>query len=137
MEREGLVVIIMVKKWRGTILLIFTWSNLPSLTEGKRSRDNRSFQCLKTVTTGQQWCISNGWELVELQPHQPQPDPEEDDFRESWGFKRICQALHACTWSNLTMKGILLYIYGTSIYSYVLFSFLYFLFTDVLPTSQL
>lgn len=54
---------------------------------------------------GQQWCISNGWELVELHPHQPQAeDPEEDDFHESWGFKRICQALHAYTWSNLTMK---------------------------------
>ncbi|XP_063882346.1 alpha- and gamma-adaptin-binding protein p34-like [Scylla paramamosain] len=57
-----------------------------------------------SALTGQQWCISNGWELVELQPHQPQPDPEEDDFRESWGFKRISQALHACTWSNLAMK---------------------------------
>lgn len=65
--------------------------------------DDDSTATLSTLT-GQQWCISNGWELVELQPHQPQPDPEEDDFRESWGFKRICQALHACTWSNLTMK---------------------------------
>ncbi|MPC15445.1 Alpha- and gamma-adaptin-binding protein p34 [Portunus trituberculatus] len=61
-----------------------------------------------SALTGQQWCISNGWELVELQPHEPQPDPEEDDFRESWGFKRISQALHACTWSNLDMKGSLL-----------------------------
>lgn len=56
---------------------------------------------------GQQWCISNGWELVELHPQQPQEeDPEEDDFHDSWGFKRICQALHAYTWSNLTMKGM-------------------------------
>ncbi|KAK3873376.1 hypothetical protein Pcinc_021609 [Petrolisthes cinctipes] len=56
--------------------------------------------------TAQQWCISNGWELVELEPHSNEPEysDEEDDFPESFGFKRIRQALHAHTWSNLTMK---------------------------------
>ncbi|XP_042215499.1 alpha- and gamma-adaptin-binding protein p34-like isoform X2 [Homarus americanus] len=54
----------------------------------------------------QQWCISNGWELIELNPvvNESEDSDTEDDFPESWGFKRIRQALHAHTWSNLNMK---------------------------------
>nr|XP_053630676.1 alpha- and gamma-adaptin-binding protein p34-like isoform X2 [Cherax quadricarinatus] len=54
----------------------------------------------------QQWCIANGWELIELNPVTTEQDDfdEDDDFPESWGFKRIRQALHAHTWSNLNMK---------------------------------
>lgn len=54
----------------------------------------------------QQWCISNGWELIELNPittSEPN-NSDEDDFPESWGFKRIHQALNANTWSNLKMR---------------------------------
>lgn len=60
----------------------------------------------------QKWCISNGWELVELEPSSVEPEhsDEEDDFPESFGFKRIRQALHAHTWSNLTMKGACMWI---------------------------
>ncbi|XP_071518512.1 alpha- and gamma-adaptin-binding protein p34-like [Panulirus ornatus] len=54
----------------------------------------------------QQWCISNGWELIELNPAvaETEESEDDDDFPESWGFKRIRQALHAHTWSNLNMK---------------------------------
>lgn len=60
------------------------------------------------ILPAQKWCISNGWELVELEPNSAEPEhsDEEDDFPESFGFKRIRQALHAHTWSNLTMKGV-------------------------------
>ncbi|XP_047490471.1 alpha- and gamma-adaptin-binding protein p34-like [Penaeus chinensis] len=55
----------------------------------------------------QQWCISNGWELIELNRGQEtnnEDSEDEDDFPESLGFKRVRQALHAHTWSNLVMK---------------------------------
>lgn len=52
----------------------------------------------------QQWCISNGWELIELIKVDDEDSCHEDDFQESWGFQRIRQALHAHTWSNLKMK---------------------------------
>lgn len=55
----------------------------------------------------QQWCISNGWELIELNRAQEtnnEDSEDEDDFPESLGFKRVRQALHAHTWSNLVMK---------------------------------
>jgi hypothetical protein len=55
------------------------------------------------------WCIENGFELVELNPQEDEPDPEvEDIFLESTGVKRILQALHAHMWPNLIMKGRLL-----------------------------
>ncbi|XP_064087238.1 alpha- and gamma-adaptin-binding protein p34-like isoform X2 [Macrobrachium nipponense] len=52
----------------------------------------------------QQWCISNRWELIELNKIEEEDSGHEDDFPESWGFQRIRQALHAHTWSNLEMK---------------------------------
>ncbi|KAL3866787.1 hypothetical protein ACJMK2_044056 [Sinanodonta woodiana] len=52
--------------------------------------------------TVQEWCIDNGFELVELTPEED--SDEDDDFPETTGIKRIIQALHAHTWSNLTMK---------------------------------
>ena len=56
--------------------------------------------------TAQQWCISNGWELIELSKTDDDDSGHEDDFPESWGFQRIRQALHAHTWSNLEMNGM-------------------------------
>ncbi|KAK3607905.1 hypothetical protein CHS0354_036731 [Potamilus streckersoni] len=52
--------------------------------------------------TVQEWCIDNDFELVELAPEED--SDENDDFPETTGIKRIIQALHAHTWSNLTMK---------------------------------
>jgi len=54
----------------------------------------------------QQWCISNRWELIELNKAEEESEDfcQDDDFPESWGFQRIRQALHAHTWSNLEMK---------------------------------
>merc|ERR1739838_1199675 len=54
----------------------------------------------------QQWCIKNGWELIEVNRdlNSKDSDEEEEAFPESWGYKRIRQALHAHTWSNLVMK---------------------------------
>ncbi|XP_036391500.1 alpha- and gamma-adaptin-binding protein p34 [Megalops cyprinoides] len=49
-----------------------------------------------------QWCLSHGFELVELNP-QDLPD-EDDDFPESTGVKRIVQALNANVWSSAEMK---------------------------------
>ncbi|XP_068242876.1 alpha- and gamma-adaptin-binding protein p34 [Palaemon carinicauda] len=54
----------------------------------------------------QQWCISNGWELIELNKVEEEDSGQEDDFPESWGFQRIRQALHAHTWSNLEMRDV-------------------------------
>ncbi|XP_043226320.1 alpha- and gamma-adaptin-binding protein p34-like [Amphibalanus amphitrite] len=50
----------------------------------------------------QEWCVSHGFELVELSPAD-EADPD-DDFPETTGVQRIVQALHAHTWSNLEMK---------------------------------
>ena len=53
----------------------------------------------------QTWCVDNGFELVELNPEVESDSDVEDDFIETTGIKRIVQALHAHTWSNLQMKG--------------------------------
>ncbi|CAE1159903.1 AAGAB [Acanthosepion pharaonis] len=50
------------------------------------------------------WCIENGFELVELKPDLSDEEEEEDDFPETVGVARIIQALHAHTWPNLVMK---------------------------------
>ncbi|XP_049831444.1 alpha- and gamma-adaptin-binding protein p34-like [Schistocerca gregaria] len=55
--------------------------------------------------TVQEWCVEQGFELVELNPDL---DPEweaEQDFLETTGVKRVIQALHAHLWPNLHMKG--------------------------------
>lgn len=55
--------------------------------------------------TVQEWCVEQGFELVELNPDL---DPEweaEQDFLETTGVKRVIQALHAHLWPNLRMKG--------------------------------
>ncbi|XP_067666807.1 alpha- and gamma-adaptin-binding protein p34-like [Haliotis asinina] len=55
--------------------------------------------------SAQQWCIDNGFELVELNPEVDNEDEDlEDDFVETTGIKRIIQALHAHTWPNLILK---------------------------------
>ncbi|XP_022235742.1 alpha- and gamma-adaptin-binding protein p34-like isoform X2 [Limulus polyphemus] len=50
-----------------------------------------------------EWCIKNGFELVELDPEDE--SDEEDDFKETKGYPRILQALHAHLWPNMTTKG--------------------------------
>ncbi|XP_013792195.1 alpha- and gamma-adaptin-binding protein p34-like isoform X1 [Limulus polyphemus] len=49
-----------------------------------------------------EWCIKNGFELVELDPEDE--SDEEDDFKETKGYPRILQALHAHLWPNMTTK---------------------------------
>lgn len=39
-----------------------------------------------------------------------------DDFEETTGIKRIIQALHAHTWSNLEMKGIKYSLYSNKVF---------------------
>ncbi|XP_037624460.1 alpha- and gamma-adaptin-binding protein p34 isoform X1 [Sebastes umbrosus] len=60
--------------------------------------------CEKGVTRheAQQWCLAHAFELVELNPLEL-PD-EDDDFPESTGVKRICQALNANVWTSVEMK---------------------------------
>ncbi|CAG7819370.1 unnamed protein product [Allacma fusca] len=53
----------------------------------------------------QQWCVKNGFELVELNPEQSDLDSDvEDDFPESVGMERVIQALQAHLWPNLSLK---------------------------------
>ncbi|XP_005098112.1 alpha- and gamma-adaptin-binding protein p34 [Aplysia californica] len=49
-----------------------------------------------------EWCIQNGFELVELSPEND--EDEDDDFPETTGMARIIQALNAHTWPNMEMK---------------------------------
>lgn len=55
----------------------------------------------------QNWCISNGFELIEIDPSSDddrQQDDLEDDFHESNSYLRIRQALQAHTWPTLDLK---------------------------------
>lgn len=52
-----------------------------------------------------QWCVAQGWELVELLPPEEDDsdsDDLEDDFKESCGYHRIRGALHANCWTSMT-----------------------------------
>lgn len=55
----------------------------------------------------QEWCIGNGFELVELEPivEEIHENDLEDDFQETTGMKRVIQALNAHLWPNLVMKS--------------------------------
>jgi len=65
-------------------------------------KEERNDKLIKKIDA-LQWCIKNGFELVELKPSEI-PDPE-DDFPETLGIQRITQALNAHAWSNLEMKA--------------------------------
>lgn len=58
--------------------------------------------------TIQNWCIANGFELVEIDPLDERSDDDdtEDDFIESKSVRRIMQALHAHPWPNLVLKNV-------------------------------
>ncbi|XP_067015530.1 alpha- and gamma-adaptin-binding protein p34 [Anabrus simplex] len=53
----------------------------------------------------QEWCVEQGFELVELNPELDPEWEEEQDFLETTGIKRVVQAMHAHLWPNLRMKG--------------------------------
>jgi hypothetical protein len=53
----------------------------------------------------QEWCVEQGFELVELNPELDPEWEEEQDFIETTGIKRVVQAMHAHLWPNLHMKG--------------------------------
>lgn len=66
-----------------------------------------------------QWCINNGYELVELIDtsyeavlNEEDEEELEDDFKESLGFKRIQEALHANCWSNMKQTAGKKWIYS-------------------------
>ena len=54
----------------------------------------------------QNWVITNGFELIEIDPSQEEPheDDLEDDFHESNSYLRIRQALQAHPWPSLDLK---------------------------------
>uniref|UniRef100_A0A1B6MUC4 Alpha-and gamma-adaptin-binding protein p34 n=1 Tax=Graphocephala atropunctata TaxID=36148 RepID=A0A1B6MUC4_9HEMI len=54
--------------------------------------------------TAQEWCVKQGYELVELNPELDEEWEAEQDFIETTGIKRVVQALQAHVWPNLTMK---------------------------------
>lgn len=53
----------------------------------------------------QEWCLKEEFELVELNPITDDDDSGSDDFPEATGIKRVCQALEAHIWPNLTLKN--------------------------------
>ncbi|KDR19806.1 alpha- and gamma-adaptin-binding protein p34-like [Zootermopsis nevadensis] len=55
--------------------------------------------------TAQEWCVEQGFELVELNPELDTEWEAEQDFIETTGIKRVVQAMHAHLWPNLRMKG--------------------------------
>uniref|UniRef100_A0A1B6HKV1 Alpha-and gamma-adaptin-binding protein p34 n=1 Tax=Homalodisca liturata TaxID=320908 RepID=A0A1B6HKV1_9HEMI len=67
-----------------------------------RCNDNPSSGVSKR--TAQEWCVKQGFELVELNPELDEEWEAEQDFIETTGIKRVVQALHAHVWPNLTMK---------------------------------
>jgi len=66
-------------------------------------RDSCSLEIRHDV---QNWVISNGFELIELDTsaEDPHEDDLEDDFYESNSYLRIRQALQAHPWPNLDLK---------------------------------
>lgn len=68
-------------------------------------------RCYENPTVGvnrvtvQEWCVEQGFELVELNPELDPEWEEEQDFIETTGIKRVVQAMHAHLWPNLRMKG--------------------------------
>lgn len=67
-------------------------------------------KCIENPVVGiskisaQEWCVKNGFELVELDPDKDPEWEEEQDFLETLGIARVVQALHAHIWPNLKMK---------------------------------
>ncbi|KAJ9584212.1 hypothetical protein L9F63_021447, partial [Diploptera punctata] len=55
--------------------------------------------------TVQEWCVEQGFELVEINPELDPEWEEEQDFIETTGIKRVVQAMHAHLWPNLRMKS--------------------------------
>nr|CAD7607211.1 unnamed protein product [Timema genevievae] len=55
--------------------------------------------------TAQEWCVDQGFELVELDPELDAEWEAEQDFLETTGIKRVVQAMHSHLWPNLRMKG--------------------------------
>jgi len=54
------------------------------------------------------WCVKNGFELIELNPVEENSGNEDDyenDFPESFGLKRLTEALKAHIWPNLVLKS--------------------------------
>ncbi|KAI1301428.1 Alpha- and gamma-adaptin-binding protein p34 [Halotydeus destructor] len=60
-----------------------------------------------TKSVVHQWCIENGFELVEVNPSTDadEDDETEDDFKDSSSLKRILQALSAHQWPTMAMKS--------------------------------
>ncbi|KAL1115011.1 hypothetical protein AAG570_007834, partial [Ranatra chinensis] len=52
----------------------------------------------------QEWCLKEGYELIELEPKLDEEWESEQDFIETTGIKRVKQALEAHVWPNLTLK---------------------------------
>ncbi|XP_066259192.1 alpha- and gamma-adaptin-binding protein p34-like isoform X1 [Euwallacea similis] len=58
-----------------------------------------------TKSAATDWCLSRGFELIELYPSEiPAANSEEDIIPEKFGVNRLIEALQAHTWSNLVMK---------------------------------
>lgn len=54
-----------------------------------------------------EWCVKNGFELIELTPVVVDNKSEDDDeiIKETYGVERIIEALQSHLWSNLVMKN--------------------------------
>nr|CAD7263171.1 unnamed protein product [Timema shepardi]CAD7574189.1 unnamed protein product [Timema californicum] len=68
-----------------------------------RCQENPSVGVSKVAA--QEWCVDQGFELVELDPELDAEWEAEQDFIETTGIQRVVQAVHSHLWPNLRMKG--------------------------------
>nr|CAD7414459.1 unnamed protein product [Timema poppensis] len=68
-----------------------------------RCQENPSVGVSKVAA--QEWCVDQGFELVELNPELDAEWEAEQDFLETTGIQRVVQAVHSHLWPNLRMKG--------------------------------
>ncbi|KAK9497546.1 hypothetical protein O3M35_004246 [Rhynocoris fuscipes] len=88
---------------------IFDW--MPFLNEYEAevkilicSRCQDSINSALSKVKVQEWCVKEGFELVELEPLLDEEWQNEQDFIETFGIERVIQALQAHIWPNLIMK---------------------------------
>ncbi|XP_073994886.1 alpha- and gamma-adaptin-binding protein p34-like isoform X2 [Rhodnius prolixus] len=68
------------------------------------NRCHDSSNSILTKFKVQEWCVKEGFELIELEPLIDEEWDSEQDFIETCGVDRIIQALHAHVWPNLVLK---------------------------------
>ncbi|XP_077285632.1 alpha- and gamma-adaptin-binding protein p34 isoform X1 [Arctopsyche grandis] len=55
--------------------------------------------------TASEWCLNNGFELIELNDWEKEEIDDFDIIPDKKGIERVVEALHTHTWSNLELKS--------------------------------